>query len=75
MDAATFAPQTNSGADASLADAAAAEAAAAEAPATTAPGSGLGLAIVRQLTEAMGGQVSVRNRPPGVEFSIRLPEA
>ena len=37
-------------------------------------GTGLGLAIVKELTEAMGGSVSVRNgHPAGTSFQIRLP--
>jgi two-component system sensor histidine kinase BaeS len=37
-------------------------------------GVGLGLAIVRELTEAMGGSVEVRNMPSqGACFTIRLP--
>jgi two-component system sensor histidine kinase BaeS len=39
-------------------------------------GTGLGLAIVKQLTEAMGGSVSVESAPgSGTTFVIRLPEA
>ncbi len=38
------------------------------------PGSGLGLALCRQLTEAMGGQISVHSRlGEGASFSVRLP--
>jgi two-component system sensor histidine kinase BaeS len=37
-------------------------------------GSGLGLAIVRELTEAMGGRVSVASRPGvGTNFVVLLP--
>jgi two-component system sensor histidine kinase BaeS len=37
-------------------------------------GTGLGLAIVKELSEAMGGTVSVRSTPgEGTTFSIRLP--
>jgi signal transduction histidine kinase len=37
-------------------------------------GSGLGLAIVRELTEAMGGTVTVRSDPGrGAQFSVKLP--
>ncbi len=40
------------------------------------PGSGLGLALSRQLTEAMGGQISVTSRlGDGSTFSVRLPRA
>ena len=35
-------------------------------------GSGLGLAIVRQLTVAMGGDVSVESGPAGTTFSVEL---
>jgi HAMP domain-containing protein len=36
-------------------------------------GTGLGLAIVKELTEAMGGRVSVRSEPgEGAEFVVRL---
>jgi two-component system, OmpR family, sensor kinase len=35
-------------------------------------GSGLGLAIVRQLTEAMGGEVSVESTPRGTTFVVEL---
>jgi two-component system OmpR family sensor kinase len=39
-------------------------------------GSGLGLAIVRELVEAMSGQVEAAGRPgAGAEFTIRLPAA
>ncbi len=38
-------------------------------------GAGLGLAIVRELTEAMGGQVAIAQVPGGgARFSVRLPE-
>ncbi|TDJ62909.1 MAG: HAMP domain-containing histidine kinase [Proteobacteria bacterium] len=33
-------------------------------------GTGIGLALVQQLTVAMGGQVTVKNRDPGAEFSL-----
>ena len=37
-------------------------------------GSGLGLTIVAQLTEAMGGKVSVTaRRPTGTRFTVDLP--
>ena len=37
-------------------------------------GSGLGLAIVAELTEAMGGEVSVAARPPsGTRFTVEIP--
>jgi len=37
-------------------------------------GAGTGLAIVRELTEAMGGSVGVRNAPGGgAEFDVRFP--
>ena len=37
-------------------------------------GTGLGLAIVKELTQAMGGQVSVRSEPGGpTAFRVRLP--
>jgi signal transduction histidine kinase len=37
-------------------------------------GAGLGLAIVRELTEAMGGEVSVTSPPgEGARFTVRLP--
>jgi signal transduction histidine kinase len=40
---------------------------------TTATGTGLGLAIVRQLTEAMGGTVSVTSKPgEGARFVVTL---
>jgi signal transduction histidine kinase len=39
-------------------------------------GTGLGLAIVKELTEAMGGSVSVESAPGrGTRFVVRLPEA
>lgn len=39
-------------------------------------GSGLGLAIVSELTEAMGGTVSVAGRhPAGTQFTVKLPAA
>ena len=39
-------------------------------------GTGLGLAIVRQLTKAMGGQVTVESQPGlGTVFSVELPVA
>jgi len=38
-------------------------------------GTGIGLALVRQLVQAMHGQIDVRNRNPGAEFVIHLPEA
>jgi signal transduction histidine kinase len=38
-------------------------------------GTGIGLALVRQLTEAMGGQVDVVNRAPGAEFRVVFPAA
>jgi len=49
-------------------------------PSDTAPGEqphiGLGLAIVRELTEAMGGQVRVASVPGrGARFEVRLPAA
>ncbi len=37
------------------------------------PGTGIGLALVRQLAQAMGGEVDVRNRDPGAEFQLLLP--
>ena len=38
------------------------------------PGSGLGLALSRQLTEAMGGRISVESRlGDGSTFTVRLP--
>lgn len=37
-------------------------------------GTGIGLALVKQLTQAMQGQVDVRNREPGAEFVVALPE-
>jgi signal transduction histidine kinase len=36
-------------------------------------GAGLGLAITRGIVEAHTGTVSVRNRPGGCEFTVRLP--
>lgn len=36
-------------------------------------GGGLGLAIARGLVEARAGGISVRNRAPGCEFTVRLP--
>ena len=36
-------------------------------------GTGIGLALVRQLVEAMGGQVDVLNRMPGAEFRVVFP--
>lgn len=36
-------------------------------------GTGIGLALVRQLAQAMGGEVDVLNREPGAEFQLRLP--
>ena len=42
----------------------------------SAGGAGLGLAIVRELTEAMGGEVSVESPPgEGARFRVRLPPA
>ncbi len=38
-------------------------------------GTGIGLALVRQLAEAMGGTVDVRNRDPGAEFTVTFPRA
>jgi signal transduction histidine kinase len=38
-------------------------------------GGGLGLAIARGLVEARAGGISVRNRAPGCEFTVRLPAA
>lgn len=35
-------------------------------------GTGIGLALVRELTEAMGGRVSVINQTPGAEFRVAL---
>jgi two-component system sensor histidine kinase BaeS len=36
-------------------------------------GTGLGLSIVRELTQAMGGDVEVGSSPGGTAFTIRLP--
>jgi signal transduction histidine kinase len=36
-------------------------------------GTGIGLALVRQLAEAMGGQVDMVNREPGAEFRVAFP--
>src|SRR3546814_19479776 len=36
-------------------------------------GGGLGLAIARGLLEAKAGQISVRNRSAGCEFTVELP--
>lgn len=36
-------------------------------------GTGIGLALVRQLTQAMHGQVDVLNREPGAEFRLVFP--
>jgi signal transduction histidine kinase len=38
-----------------------------------AKGTGIGLALVRQLTRAMGGDVDVIERQPGVEVRLRFP--
>ena len=38
-------------------------------------GTGIGLALVRQLAQAMGGEVDVVNREPGAEFRLSLPSA
>ena len=38
-------------------------------------GTGIGLALVRQLAQAMGGRVDVRNADPGAEFRLWLPLA
>lgn len=38
-----------------------------------APGTGIGLALARRLARAMGGEVELRNRQPGAEFTLRLP--
>ena len=38
-------------------------------------GTGLGLAIVKELTEGMGGTVSVASRPGLTRFTVRLPSA
>ncbi len=38
-------------------------------------GTGIGLALVRQLAEAMGGQVDMVNREPGAEFRVVFPVA
>ncbi|MBX9605638.1 MAG: HAMP domain-containing histidine kinase [Gammaproteobacteria bacterium] len=40
-----------------------------------APGTGIGLALARRLARAMGGEVELRNRQPGAEFTLRLPLA
>jgi signal transduction histidine kinase len=41
----------------------------------SADGAGLGLAIVRELSEAMGGSVTVENLPArGARFTVRLPD-
>ena len=38
------------------------------------PGKGLGLAVVRQMTQRMGGVVSVRSEwGKGTEFTVRVP--
>ena len=38
-------------------------------------GTGLGLAIVKELTEAMGGRVTVESRPAaGTRFTVSLPD-
>jgi len=36
-------------------------------------GTGIGLALVRQLAQAMHGEIDVLNRQPGAEFRLRLP--
>ena len=36
-------------------------------------GTGIGLALVRQLAQAMHGEVDVSNREPGAEFMLTLP--
>ena len=36
-------------------------------------GTGIGLALVRQLAQAMDGQVDVVNKEPGAEFIVRFP--
>jgi signal transduction histidine kinase len=47
-----------------------------ETPLTRAtPGTGIGLALVRELSRAMGGSIAVRNRDPGAEFELSLPQA
>ncbi len=37
-------------------------------------GTGIGLALVHQMTQAMGGQIDVVNKKPGVEFRLTFPE-
>ncbi|MBU1310781.1 MAG: GHKL domain-containing protein [Gammaproteobacteria bacterium] len=36
-------------------------------------GSGIGLTLCRDIIEAHGGSISLRNNPPGLEVSLRLP--
>ena len=36
-------------------------------------GTGIGLALVRELAQAMGGEIDVLNREPGAEFQLVLP--